>query len=67
MWNFEGHMNCLVQLSFCDVGDHGKPEMESLRGTEIRTKETEYSSDSLEIVFKSCTIKDIKGQLENVS
>jgi len=54
-------MNCLVQLSFWYVGDHGKPDMESSRGTEIRTKETEYSSDTLEIVFKSCTIKDIKA------
>ena len=54
-------MNCLVQLSFWNVGDHGKPDTESSRGTEIRTKETEYSSETLEIVFKSCTIKDLKA------
>ena len=53
-------MNCLVQLSFWDVGDHGKPDVESSRGTEIRAKETEYGSDTLERV-KSCTITDIKA------
>lgn len=61
MWNFLGHVNYLVQLSFWNVGDHGKPDMDGSRGTEIRTKETEYSSDTPEIVFKSCTIKDIKA------
>lgn len=41
MWDFLGQMNSLVQLSFWNVGDHGKPDMENLRGKEIRTKETE--------------------------
>lgn len=32
VWNFLGHMNSLVQLSFWNLGEHGKPDMGSLRG-----------------------------------
>lgn len=34
-----------------NVGDCGKPDMESLRGTGIRTKKMGYSSSTLEMVI----------------